>query len=232
MGINLGLFHTKNYIFFKKNLEATHYLVTFCLLYKRAWNGPILFMHLLRTPRVCETQSTSEISFFSSPSPSSERSMKKSFPSGVLSMYQPPSEIHLSPLDPGVRVLVWGAVLTLGEVSTGSLFGVGGTESGFPFLYKLSRELFIWFADCRFTHLHIKKIHGTGFNLDYLYLEVNENYFINIIQHYPCWRKQAMHLPTHTKWLHINLHVLAEGAVVFAIYPGMTPVNGQAPLWQ
>lgn len=109
---------------------------------------------------------TSEISCFSSPSPSSESSMKNSFPHGVLSMNQPPSEMRVSTLVPGERVLVWGAVRTGGGVSTGSFFGVVGTESGFPFLYKLSRELFIWFVDCRFMYFKSK---CTGYNLDYLY---------------------------------------------------------------
>lgn len=58
-------------------------------------------------------------------------------------MNQPPSEIRVSTLAPDERVLVWGAVCTGGGVSIGSFFGVVGTESGFPFLYKLSRELFM-----------------------------------------------------------------------------------------
>lgn len=109
---------------------------------------------------------TSEVSFFSSPSPSSERSMKKSFPHGVLSMNQPPSEMRVSTLAPGEKVLVWGAVRTGGGVSIGSFFGVVGTESGFPFLYKLSSELFIWFVDCRFMYFKRKY---ASYNLDYLY---------------------------------------------------------------
>lgn len=79
---------------------------------------------------------------------SSDRSKKKLsfFPPGVLSINHPPSE----PLAGVFKAMepVWEVIgVTETVVSLCSISGVLETESGFPFRYKQSREVFIWFAD-------------------------------------------------------------------------------------